>query len=103
MNKRFNESNDHQLDDTLEQIKLQRMDLVDMITENKKRINELASNQTKLFQDSSKLHEDLLESYKEVTEENQANCMQLVAAKEELSLEKAKYAQLEKKFKALYI
>ena len=49
MNKRFNESNDHQLDDTLEQIKLQRMDLVDMITENKKRINELASNQTKLF------------------------------------------------------
>ena len=29
--------------------------------------------------------------------------MQLVAAREELSLEKAKYAQLEKKFKALYI
>lgn len=49
MNKRFNESNDHQLDDTLEQIKLQRMDLVDMITDNKKKINELASEQGKLF------------------------------------------------------
>ena len=42
-------------------------------------------------------------TYDKVSLENQENYMKFSAAKEELALEKVRYAQLEKKFKSLYV
>lgn len=74
-NHRFDESNNGQLDDTLEQIKFQRMDLVDMITDNKKKTDELANSLNIVFKESNKLHQEMLLAYKDVSEENQSNAM----------------------------